>query len=71
MTEATSGVIAHVKHIRQANICMKGMRAWFVHHNLPLDTFRTQGLPVEVLEATGDQMALEVGRIAREEHANG
>lgn len=68
MTEVTSGVIARVKHVRAARMCMKGMRAWFLHHGLPLDEFRTNGLPVEVLERTGDEMALRVGRVAREDH---
>ena len=67
-----SGVIAQVKHVRAANggkgYCMKGMRAWFLHHELPLGTFRTKGLPVEVLEATGDAMAIDVAAVAREDH---
>jgi len=63
--EVTSGVIVYVRHVRQANLCMKGMREWFAHHDLPLNTFRTEGLPVEVIEATGDKMALDVAAVAR------
>lgn len=67
-----SGIVVHVKHVRMANggkgYCMRGMRAWFAHHGLPLDTFRVEGLPVEVIEGTGDAMALDVGRVAREDH---
>jgi len=67
-----SGVIVHVKHVRMANggrgYCMRGMREWFAHHNLPLSVFRVDGLPVEVIEATGDSMALDVAKVAREDH---
>lgn len=70
MTEVTSGVIVRVKHVRAAGMCMKGMRAWFEHHKLPLATFREIGLPVEVIEGTGDAMALTVGRVARVDHGS-
>lgn len=67
-----SGVIARIKHVRMANggkgYCMKGARKWFAHHDLPFNVFRTEGLPVEVLERTGDSMALDVARVAREDH---
>jgi len=66
--EVTSGVIVRVKHVRAAKMCMKGMRAWFEHHGLPLDEFRRNGLPVEVIEGTGDAMALTVGKVARDDH---
>lgn len=68
MTEVSSDVIVRVKHVRKAKLCMKGMRDWFKHHGLPLPTFRREGLPVEVIEATGDKMALDVAKIAREDH---
>lgn len=68
MTEVTSGVMVRVRHVRMANMCMKGMRVWFAHHGLPLAIFRRDGLPVEVIEGTGDAMALTVGKIAREDH---
>lgn len=68
----TSGVIVRVKHCRMANggkgYCAKGRREWFAHHGLPHDVFVSQGLPVEVIEDTGDMMALDVAKVAREDH---
>lgn len=68
MTEVTSGIMVRLKHVREAKMCMKGMRIWFNHHGLPLSEFRSHGLPVEVIEATGDQMALNVAKLARQDH---
>lgn len=71
MTEVSSGVIVRIKHVRMARLCMKGMRVWFQHHGLDLETFRREGLPVEVIEGTGDKMALDVAKVAREDHGRG
>lgn len=72
MTEVSSGIMVQMKHVRMANngkgYCMKGRRAWFLHRGLDDQAFRTVGLPVEVIEATGDMMALDVARVAREDH---
>jgi hypothetical protein len=71
MTEVTSGVIVHMRHIRQARLCARGARAWFTHHGLPYAVFLDAGLPVEVIEATGDKMAFDVAKVARDEHGIG
>lgn len=68
MTEVTSGVIVRMKHVRMATLCARGTREWFARHGLPYSEFLTSGLPVEVIEATGDQMALDVAKVARDEH---
>lgn len=68
MSEVTSDVVVCMRHVRAARLCARGARDWFAHHGLPYNTFLTVGLPVEVIEATGDQMALDVARIARDEH---
>lgn len=49
--------------------CSRGMRIWAERHNINYTLFLQEGLPVEVLEATGDAFALEACRLAREEHA--
>ena len=46
-------------------MCSKGTRAFFMRHNLDWQTFLEKGLPVEVIEATGDGMALKVVEVAR------
>lgn len=68
MTEVTSGVVVYMRHVREAKLCARGAREWFAHHGLPYGAFLSDGLPVEMIEATGDQMALDVARVARAEH---
>lgn len=67
MTEVTS-IMVRMKHVRAARLCAHGTREWFARHGLPYNEFLTSGLPVEVIEATGDQMALDVAKVARDEH---
>lgn len=66
MTEVTS-VLAHPKHLRAAKICNKGAKNWWKHHSLDWSDFVSNGIAVETLESTGDKMALDVARIARDE----
>lgn len=66
--EVTSGVLVRMKHIRAAKICRKGARTWFDHHGISWSELLERGIPVEVLEATGDKPALDVAAIARGEH---
>jgi hypothetical protein len=66
MTEVTS-VLAHSRHLRAANICNKGAKNWWKHHGLNWSDFVSNGIAVETLESTGDKMALDVAKIARDE----
>lgn len=52
-------------HVRQAKMCSRGARAFFERHNLDWQKFLEEGLPVEQIEATGDAMALEVAKVAK------
>lgn len=65
--EVTS-VLVHPKHIRQADLCMKGARIWFESHGIPWKDVVHGGVPVELLEETGDKMALDVAKCAREDN---
>ena len=58
-------VIVTMQDVRMAKMCSKGTRAFFMRHNLDWQTFLEKGLPVEVIEATGDGMALKVVEVAR------
>lgn len=58
-------VLVKMEHVRAARMCSKGARAFFARHQLDWQTFLKEGLPAEVLEATGDAMALQVVEIAR------
>jgi len=51
-------------HIRAERLCADGMKEWFEHHNLDWRQLK-EGIPVEEIEATGDQMALDVAKRAR------
>lgn len=68
MTEVTSGVIVRTRHMREGKMCVNGSREWFEHRGLNWREFVKNGLPVEIIEATGDETALRVCRIARAEH---
>lgn len=46
---------------------MAGARTWYKHHGLSFPQLLKDGTPVEELEATGDKMALDVARRARDE----
>lgn len=58
-------VLVRMEHIRAARMCSRGARAFFARHNLDWQTFLKDGLPAEVLAATGDAMALQVVEAAR------
>lgn len=58
-------VIVRMEHVRAARMCSRGARAFFVRHNLDWQTFIKEGLPAEVIAATGDAMALQVVEVAR------
>lgn len=68
MTEIISGARLRMKHIRQAGLCADGVKAWAAQHGFSLRTLTHEGYPVEVIEATGDKFALDVCKIARDEH---
>lgn len=58
-------VIVKMCHIRAAKMCSRGARAFFERHGLDWSKFLSEGLPVEQIEATGDAMALQVAKVAR------
>lgn len=55
-----------LEHCRALRYCARGMRAFFVRHELDWQRFRADGLPASELEATGDAMAIAAARLARE-----
>lgn len=64
-------IIVKLHHLRAANLCTRGARAWFAKYNLSWGDFLEDGYPIETIEATGDAFALRVAAIAREEAAHG
>lgn len=61
----TEQVKVKMIHVRQAKMCSRGARAFFEKHNLDWQKFLDEGLPVAVIEATGDAMALQVAKVAK------
>lgn len=60
-------VIVRVEHVRRANLCMRGARDWFRTNSLDFTHFLKHGYPADVLERTGDDLAVKVVEIARRE----
>jgi hypothetical protein len=56
-----------MRHVRAARLCAGGARAWFKHYGLDHNDFLANGIPVSVLEATGDPLALRAVAAAKEE----
>ena len=53
-------LIVRAEDIRAARLCFHGARPWFRRHGLNWQAFLAEGLPAEVLAATGDALALRV-----------
>ncbi|HRP76270.1 MAG TPA: hypothetical protein PLN31_19490 [Azoarcus taiwanensis] len=58
-------VVVKMTHVRNARMCSRGARAFFLRHGLDWDRFLREGLPAEQIEATRDAMALKVVEVAR------
>ena len=69
-------VIVTVQDLRAARLCFQGSRPWLARHGLSWQAFLANGIEAEVLEATGDALALRVivqarARMARENNCDG
>ncbi len=66
-----TSLIVHMRHVRAANLCSRGARAWFAARGLPWTEFLQQGISAERLRATGDGLALRAVKAAEKEHEDG
>lgn len=66
-----TSVLVQFRHVRAANLCARGTRAWFIQHGLSWSEFLATGIPASVFEATGDPLALRAVAAAREEAGHG
>lgn len=64
-------LMVKMKHVRMAVLCSRGAREWFASYGLSWSEFLENGLPAEVLEATGDPLAARAVCCAKEEAAAG
>lgn len=53
-------LIVTVQDLRASRLCFQGARPWFRRHGLDWQAFLADGLPSEVLAATGDALAFRV-----------
>ncbi|MCR6497102.1 hypothetical protein LJB71_14800 [Thermomonas sp. S9] len=61
-------VTVTIAHVRAAGMCVHGARTWFARHGLDFRAFLREGIPAQVMLATGDAMALRVVEVARQGH---
>lgn len=61
----TRDVVVRMEHMRKARMCSRGVREFFVQHELDWSDFLKNGIPASRLAATGDAMALRVVEVAR------
>lgn len=52
-------------HVRKAKMCSRGARAFLLRHGVKWADFLHHGVDSELLESTGDAMALRVVEVAR------
>jgi hypothetical protein len=65
--EVTSEPRVFMRHIRQAKLCSGGTRTWWKDNGLDWNDFLKNGIPGEVLLATGDPLAERPVQAARVE----
>jgi hypothetical protein len=53
-----------MKHLREAGFCNREPRQWFKQHGFSWQDFLDHGIPVAVVRATGDPLAIQVAEIA-------
>jgi hypothetical protein len=63
----TASSTIHIRHIREARLCMSGAREWFASHDLSWNDFLENGIPCEVVEQIDDHFGKIVSEIARKD----
>lgn len=63
----THDPIVRIKHVREAKLCLKGVRAWAQRYGLSYGEFVENGMRASVLEATRDPLALRAVEMARKD----
>lgn len=61
----------NVNDLRAAKMCAKAARPWFERQGLSWAIFVSEGYPVEVIEGTGDGLAMKVAAITRKRNGDG
>lgn len=66
-----SDLMVHVRHMRQAKLCMSGTRTWFAARAWPWADFLANGRPAQDFIDTKDPLALRPVEAARKEALGG
>ena len=62
-------IMVRMRHLRAAGMCNREPRKFAAMQGWSWNEFLERGLPAELLESTGDPLALRVAEIARREAA--
>jgi hypothetical protein len=62
-------VIVKMCHVRKVSHCSRGARDFFNNHNLSWQDFLENGISSDILELTGDFMAMQVVQVAKTEES--
>lgn len=58
-------IVVRLVHCRELGYCSRGVRDFFARHSLDWQEFLNDGVPANMLENTGDAIALAVVAHAR------
>jgi len=61
--------IIQPQHIRDAGLCVRGLKQWLTLHGLDMDHFMRHGYPCSQIEALNDVLGNKVAAIARADAA--
>lgn len=64
-------VTVHIRHVRAANLCARGARAWFERYGLSWSSFLSVGCDANRLIETGDPLAMRAVVEAMKESNDG
>lgn len=67
MTEVTSGLRVHMRHVRAAKLCSDGGRTYFKKYGLSWSDFLKDGIEASVLIAHNDPLSARAVAAAQEE----
>lgn len=60
-------IMVYHRHMRALGYCNKGLRPWFAGLGISWDAMLKNGVPVDILRATGNAMAIAACELAEKE----
>jgi len=59
-------VIVKLSDLRKVKYCVSGSKAFFARHGIDWRDFCKNGIDAEILEGTGDAMAIKLAQVVRD-----